>query len=106
MALINKSTLKWMAPTLNTDGSAISQELSYRLTVDGADFLDFPGTLNPNGEFEQPLAPLNLPQNQVMMLALKAFYVNEPQLISEPSGTLEVILGVPAPAAPFGLAAV
>ena len=106
MPRINKQTLSWGAPTLNTDGTPITQALSYRLTVDGVDFLDFPGSLNPEGRYEQELALLNLPQNQVLTLALKAFYVDAPALISDPSASIEVIMGVARPEAPFGLEAV
>jgi hypothetical protein len=107
MATVNPQKITWSAPTQNTDGTPIVESLNYRLVVDGVDFLDFPGTLNPDGKFEQELAPLNLPANQVLTLALKAFYGvgDQPGLVSAPSGSIEVILGVAAPEAPFGLAA-
>ena len=104
MAKINPVTISWSAPTLNTDGTPIVGALSYRLMVDGVDFLDFPGSLNPDGKYYEDVAPMAIP-NGAHTLALKAFYVDEPSLISDPSGVLDIIVGVTAPAAPFGLAA-
>ena len=61
MSKINPEQFKWTAPTKNTDGSDIVGELSYTMTLDGEDFLSFPGTLNPDGQFYQSTADMNLP---------------------------------------------
>lgn len=46
-------TFKWSAPTQREDGSALDPtELSYRLYIDGAALVDFPGSLNPDGTYE------------------------------------------------------
>ena len=105
MAKLNPVTLQWEAPTQNTDGSAITEPLSYRLMVDGADFLDFPGNLNPNGLYEAEIAPMNIPKGP-HTLNLKAFYRDNPDLISDPSGPLEIVMGVGRPNPPTAFSAV
>lgn len=48
--------LTWLAPTLNVDGSDIDYALTYRLYVDAAPVSTFPGSLNPDGRYQYPLA--------------------------------------------------
>lgn len=104
MAQINPTVVQWTAPTANIDGTAISEPLSYRLMVDGVDFLDFPGTLNPDGHYTEDTAPMGLPDG-LHELALKAFYVTQPLLISDPSNTIEILVGVEQPNPPINLEA-
>lgn len=103
MARINPVQISWSAPTENTDGTPVVEALSYRLAVDGADFLDFPGTLNQDGRYSEATEFMSLPEGVVLNLTLRAFYVNEPNLISDPSNAIEIILGVSNPNPPFGL---
>ena len=105
MAKINPTELSWLAPTNNTDGTPITEPLSYRLLVDGVDFLDFPGTLNADGRFYEAVAPMAI-EDGAHTLTLKAFYVSQPALISDPSNPMDVILGVQPPEAPLDLLAV
>ena len=105
MAKINPTELSWLAPTNNTDGSVITEPLSYRLAVDGVDFLDFPGSLNADGRFYEDIAPMAIPDGP-HSFTLKAFYVSQPLLISDPSGALDVVLGVKPPEAPLDFLAV
>ena len=48
--------LTWTAPTENTDGSPIDYALTYRLYMDDAPIMTFPGTLNETGTYSFPLA--------------------------------------------------
>jgi hypothetical protein len=49
--------LSWTAPTENTDGSPITQSLTYNLYQDVITaLLSFPGTLNPDGQYSFPVA--------------------------------------------------
>lgn len=104
MAKINPKNLSWTAPTENTDGSPIENALSYRLVVNGTDFADFPGSLNADGRFEQPIAMLGLPEGR-HTLHLKAFYVEDPDSISDPSNGVEIFLGVLKPNPPTAFSA-
>jgi len=105
MAKINPQDISWLAPTTNMDGSAIVEPLSYRLAVDGVDFLDFPGTLNPDGRYSESTASMGLETGVPLSITLKAFYVSSPSLISDPSAPLEIILGVAKPNPPLDLRA-
>ena len=97
--------MSWNAPTENTDGTPIIEALSYRLEVGGVPFLDFPGSLNPDGRFSIDYDQVNLPTGQILTLALRAFYVEDPNLISEPSNSIQVLLGVVQPNPPTSLEA-
>jgi len=105
MTKINPLKISWLAPIENTDGTAITEPLSYRMLVDGVDFLDFPGTLNADGKYEEYTTSMNLPSNEVLSITLKAFYASNPDIISIPSNVIEVMLGVAAPNAPLELSA-
>ena len=105
MATINPTTLSWNAPTENVDGSPITDPLSYRLVVDGADFLDFPGTLNPDGSYSVATVDLGLP-NGIFQMELKTFYEEAPELISDPSNSIVIGLGVTSPNPPTAFSAV
>ena len=66
--------LSWLAPTQNTDGTAIDYELSYRLYVDAQPVMTLPGTLNPDGRYSFPLADVPaLEEPGVYELTLTAF---------------------------------
>lgn len=103
MAQINPKEFSWTAPTQNTDGSDIVGNLSYTLTLDGEDFLSFPGALNPDGKFYESTENMNLPDG-ASSVALKAFDIDKPNLVSKPSGVLEIIVGV-VPEAPLDFGA-
>ncbi len=104
MAKINPKEFKWTAPTKNTDGSDVEGDLSYTLTVDEADFLSFPGTLNPDGKFFESTANMNLPDG-ASTVALKAFYLSAPSLVSKPSNAMDIIMGVTNPEPPLDFGA-
>ena len=104
MAKINPTKFSWTAPTQNTDGSDIVGELSYTMTLDGTDFLSFPGSLNPDGKFYELTENMNLPAG-ASTFALKAFYIDKPSLISDPSNSIEIIMGVTNPEAPLDFGA-
>ncbi len=98
---INPQQISWQAPTENTDGSPITQELAYQLDVDGQAFATFPGFLNPDGSYSQQVADITgLQPNVEYTLALRAFYTAQPALISDPSNTLTIVVGVARPNPP------
>lgn len=108
MADINPEKLSWSAPTKNTDGSDITEPLSYTLGVsdDGGEFvetLSFPGSLNPDGSYSVAFSELAL-EPGAHSIALRAFYVDQPEAKSGWSGALDIVLHA-VPEAPFGLAA-
>lgn len=51
----NPTKLRWSAPTERVDGTPITGSLTYTLYLNGAAFMDLPGSLNPEGEYEAPL---------------------------------------------------
>jgi len=104
MAKINPTEFKWTAPTQNTDDSDIVGDLSYIMTLNGEDFLSFPGTLNPDGKFFESTENMNLPDG-ASSIALKAFYVDQPNLVSDPSNSLDIIVGVTQPKPPLDFGA-
>lgn len=104
MAKINPTEFSWTAPTQNTDGSAIVGELSYILVLGSTDFLSFPGSLNPDGKFYESTENMNLPEG-ASTVALKAFYIDEPSLVSDPSNSLDIIMGVTSPDVPLDFGA-
>ena len=74
---VNASVIRWQAPTEEVDGSAITYPLDYVLGIssdpndpqwdapmaaDGSHPLSvatFPGSLNPDGSYEQPVSTLS-----------------------------------------------
>jgi hypothetical protein len=99
-----KTKLSWTAPTLNTDGSAITQSLTYTLYRHNNDVilsvLSFPGTLNPDGQYEfllEDIASFNT--DGVYTLSLTA--TDEDGDESDHSNTIEVTRAM-APLAPTG----
>lgn len=93
-----RTKLSWLAPTQNTDGSDITQALTYNLYVDGNQVSSFPGTLNPNGRYEYPLADVAaLSDRGSYSLYLTA--VNEDGAESDASNTI-TINRVKVPGAP------
>lgn len=105
MAKINPSEFSWSAPTENVDGSPIADDLSYTLMLDGVDFLSFPGSLNADGKFFETTENMNLPLG-LSIVTLKAFYINAPTLISDPSNGIDILVGVGQPNPPLALDAV
>ena len=80
---------KWTAPTANTDGSPITQALTYNLYVDGTPVLTFPGTLNPDGTYSFPIADVSaMAIDAVYSLYLTA--MDEDGDESDPSNTITV----------------
>ena len=109
MKVINPKKLSWKAPTENTDGTPIAGALSYTLGVmtDTGVFSDvasFPGSLNPDGTYEALFADMPAFGTGTVELALKAFYVEQPELVSDWSSSITASFGVVNPNAPFGLA--
>ena len=102
--IINPTKFSWTAPTLNTDGSAITEPLAYRLYVDGVANSDFPGTLNTDGKYEMLFADTAITDG-AHVIYITAFYVDKPELESDPSGTLDVVLGLARPEAPLDFSA-
>lgn len=88
--------LSWLAPTQNTDGTSIDYALSYRLYVDAQPVATFPGTLNPDGRYQFPLADVPaLEEPGTYLLTLTAFPEGvdlelEPGRESDPSGELAI----------------
>ena len=88
-------TFKWTAPTQRVDGTPLApEELTYRLYIDGEPFADFPGELNPDGEYEfkRDFPPGSYLAN------LTAIDRNDPKLESAKSNDLPfVVRAVPQP---------
>lgn len=81
--------LKWTAPTQNTDGSPITQQLTYNLYIDGVNTLGFPGTLNQDGRYSFPLADVGAMQSDgTYELYLTA--VDEDGDESDPSNSISI----------------
>ena len=84
---VEVTQITWTAPTLNTDGSPITQQLTYNLYIDGVQSLNFPGTLNQDGSYSFPLADVAMMQaDGEYTLMLTA--VDEDGDESDPSGSL------------------
>lgn len=71
-----RTKLTWSAPTENTDGSSITQSLTYNLYKDfngtPEAVSSFPGFLNPDSEYEFPLADVAAVQEGDNLLYLTA----------------------------------
>ena len=104
MAKINPKEFSWTAPTQNTDGSDIVGNLAYTMILGGEDFLSFPGTLNPDGKYYESTVDMNLPKGS-SVVELVAFYTDSPALRSDPSNSLEIIVGVADPKPPLDFGA-
>jgi hypothetical protein len=66
--------LSWLAPTENVDGTPINYALTYQLYINGAATMVFPGSLNPDGKYEFPLADVPaLQESGSYTLELTAF---------------------------------
>ena len=104
---LNPVVLEWTAPSENIDGTPITRDLSYRLSVDGTAVADFPGELNPDGTYGlhfSELGVIDLTQG-TYLLTLQAFYTEDPALISNPSAPLTVEFLSTRPEPPLGLTA-
>lgn len=96
--------LSWTAPTQNTDGTPITQSLTYNLYVDAANVLSFPGELNPDGSYGFPLADvpaIQVPDDYDVWLTA----VDEDGDESAPSGTIVLIRVPQVPLAPADFSA-
>lgn len=96
--------ITWTAPTKNTDGTDVVGPLNYQLYVDGVAQVSFPGVLNPNGDFEQELAPLGVFTNdgtfEVYLTTIDGLSRE-----SDPSGSIFIEVRI-RPNPPTNLAAV
>ena len=97
-------TLKWAAPTENTDGSPITGALTYNLYVDNAHVLSFPGTLNAEGKYEFAIADVSA-MNVDAAYILNLTAVDEDGDESDFSNSIE-ILRVGRPNRPLDFSAV
>lgn len=88
--------LSWLAPTQNVDGTDIDYALTYRLYVDAQPVMTFPGTLNPDGRYQFPLADVAaLSSEGAHELTLTAFPEGidleaEPERESDPSNAITI----------------
>lgn len=103
---VNPQELSWTAPTENTDGTPIDYALAYELgwRIDPAAAFEpvasFPGQLNPDGSYRADIPAFNFPGDQVFQLALNAFRQDAPQLKSDWSNAIEVLISGKVPLAP------
>lgn len=103
---VNPQELSWTAPTENTDGSAIDYALAYELgwRIDPAAAFEpvasFPGTLNQDGTYTADIPNFSFPADTVFQLALNAFRQDAPELKSDWSNTIEVLISGKVPLAP------
>ena len=106
MAKQNPTKIRWRAPTENTDGTPITYALAYNLYVNDLLVTSFPGTLNPDGEYQFLFSELGAPlaPEQTHTVALTAFSTANPTRESAKSAAVEVFF-FKIPQAPFGLVA-
>lgn len=104
---INPTTLRWTAPTENTDGTPIEKPLDYELGKLQTDGTFLPrlvviGTLQTDGTYAAPLSDMSFSFGE-HTIALRAKYQDRPDLVSEWSTavTFEV---APIPNPPTALA--
>lgn len=89
--------LTWLAPTENTDGTAIDYALTYRLYLDDVATMTFPGTLNEAGRYEFPLADVGaITEPGLYTFQLTAFpegvdLDQEPERESERSNGIQIL---------------
>ena len=105
-----RTKLSWTAPTENTDGSPITQALTYTLYIDIAGVLtptiSFPGTLNPDGTYGFPLGDVGaFEDDRTYTLALTATDADGDE--SDFSNSIEIrVAGSQVPNAPAALSLV
>lgn len=101
---MNPTRLRWTHSGLREDGSAVDLSgLAYNLYADSAPVASFPGTLNPDGSYEQLFADLGWQPEpgRVHTLTLRALEI-ESGLESVDSMAVEVqFVGRPTPPAAF-----
>lgn len=105
---INPTTLSWMAPTTNVDGTAIDYELQYELGLydEEADLIEplmtIPGQLRDQetGAYEAPIADVGLDTGSYEM-ALRSFAKEDPERVSTWSNTVEFAISDRIPGPPL-----
>ena len=105
---INPTTLSWMAPTTNVDGTAIDYELQYELGLydNEADLIEplmtIPAQLrnDETGAYEAPIADVRLDTGTYEM-ALRSFAKEDPERVSTWSNTVEFAISDRIPSAPL-----
>ena len=91
------SKITWTAPTTYTDGSPLTEPLSYTMYIDGVADASFPGSLNPDGDY---FAELPLPSGDYEITLTTVVVATGQE--SAPSAPVQV--SVPfVPSAPTGL---
>lgn len=109
MPLLNRTEIRWQAPTENVDGTAIDYELAYELGVRdaGGEIIPkavFPGRLNPDGSYSQATSEVfdTRPDELTSYtIALRAFNVAIPEDKSAWSNQVVYEFLKPVPRAPF-----
>ena len=99
---LNPETIRWTAPTLNEDGSAIDYELAYELELAGVAVAVFPGRFTEGGVYEQDVGEL-FPNttNATYIVTLRALRIDQPTLKSAASNAVEYVFDRRVPRAPL-----
>ena len=103
--VINPTTLKWTAPTQNTDGEPITYELDYEM---GAGEPLEPmyivvGSLQTDGVYQAPLSDAEFDEGE-NTIALRAIRRDVPDLKSAWSNAVTFEIARVVPKAPFAVA--
>jgi len=96
--------ISWNAPTVNTDGSAVTDALTYNLYIDAVNMLSFPGSLNTEGKYEFPLADVPAIESP-NTYAFELTAVDAGGDESGKSNAIDIVRVETVPNAPSGLAA-
>jgi hypothetical protein len=105
---INPTTLSWMAPTTNVDGTPIDYELQYEIGLydEEADsivpLMTVPSSLRTDeaGAYEAPIADVGLDTGSYEM-ALRSFAKEDPERVSLWSNTVEFAISDRIPNPPL-----
>jgi hypothetical protein len=108
MAKVNPTELSWAAPTTNVDGSPIQYELNYELGIQDADGVIQPnvvvvGTLRQDEKYVAPIADMGF-ETGLHVIALRSMAADNPQRVSEWSGTVDFYISDEVPKAPLEVA--
>lgn len=99
-----RTSISWNAPTQNTDGSPITDQLTYNLYVDNVNTASFPGTLNPDGKYSFLLADLPV-ISQPGSYQFELTAQDESGDESDRSNAITIVRGETIPNAPTSFAA-
>lgn len=103
--MANPTKIIWRAPTLNTDGTPIDYALDYELgVVEGSAVTPvavFPGSLNPDGTYEQPLSAFGPGSHTIVLRALNR---NQPDLRSVWTNPVTFVVSTETPQPPLDFA--